>query len=70
MLSDGPNRIKRHARLARRADNILRRVRALEADFEAADSTEAELRINEQIARQHEYLRRTEARVKRSLTNA
>ncbi len=64
-MSDPPNRIKKVARHMRRLDNIQRRVARLERDFEAADSAEAELRINAEIARQHEYLARVERRIGR-----
>ena len=65
MLTDAPNRIKKLARYMRRLDNIQRRLGQLERDFEAADSMDAELRINAEIAQQHEYLARVERRLRR-----
>jgi hypothetical protein len=65
VTSDGPNRIKKLARHLRRQRNIERRLVQLERDFEAADSMEAELRINDEIRRQRLYLLRTDNRLER-----
>lgn len=66
MTSDGPNRIRRLARLLRRQRNIERRIGQLERDFEAANSMEAELRINDEIRRQRLYLLRVDNRLAES----
>lgn len=55
--------VNRLARNLRRRDNIIRRLSQLEHDFEASNSVEAELRINEEIARQNLYLARAERRL-------
>ena len=62
-MSDGPNRIKKLARLLRRQRNIERRLAQLERDFEAANDMEAELRINDEIRRQRMYLLRVDNRL-------
>lgn len=63
-----PNQIKRKARYMRRLTNIQRRLGQLERDFEDADSMDAELRINEEIAQQHALLARVERRLRGSVS--
>lgn len=67
LLTDGPNTIKKKARYERRLRNITRRMEQLEEDFTAADSIEAELRVNEQINRQRGYYLRTLRRLGRKI---
>ena len=62
-MTDPPNGVKKLARNLRRRDNIERRLAVLERDFEAANSMEAELRINDEIRRQRLYLLRVDARL-------
>lgn len=62
-MSDAPNRLKKLQRHLRRRANIERRLDQLDKDFEAANSMEAELRINDEIRLQHVYLARVEKRL-------
>ena len=62
-MSDAPNTIKKLARNLRRQHNIERRLAQLERDFDAANSIEAELRINDEIRQQRLYLLRVDNRL-------
>lgn len=61
----GYSGVRKLGKLLRRKENIERRVAQLERDFEAADSMEAELRIQAEVYQQNIYyarvLRRLEA---------
>lgn len=59
----GQLRINKRHRTERRLANIERRLDQLDRDFEAANSVEAELRINDAIARQLVYRQRVMRRL-------